>query len=72
MGEKHGFFKIMMSQKIASYFFWMNFISNEWAERAHIFSIKPYYHTQTLDIVVWIMKKEYLGENNLTQKITYF
>lgn len=27
----------------------MNFISNEWAERAHIFSIKPYYHTQTLD-----------------------
>lgn len=38
---------------------------------AGIFCFKLYYQTQTPDIVVWIMKKEYLGENNLTQKITY-
>lgn len=35
MGEKHGFFKIMMSQKIASYFFeWILFQMNGQKEHA--------------------------------------
>lgn len=65
-----GFFKLWCHKKLHHislnefYFKWMG-------RKSMRFSIKPYYHTQTLDIVVWIMKKEYLGESNLTQKITY-